>query len=152
MKVVAFDFYDKERSRPAEIEVKKVAKGATFTLDDVSYVITKLFHKKGIKLQCIEIQMVAYKIGNTVTTFSHKCPVKKGQMQKMKGDTREALVGKYGKKTVEAWEAGKQKMKIGSLTAVCPDCKCVFWKDKHELPPTVDIISVRGKKRLIKRT
>ena len=152
MKVIAFDSYDVKREKPVQIEVKKVKKDEVFTMNGVTYQITKVFKRKSIEVRCIEIKMVAYKLENTVTTFSHKCPAKKGLMQRMKPETKELMVKKYGKHTIDAWEEGKNKMKIGSLTSVCPDCGVVFFKDKVELPEKVEVLSTYNKKQLIKRT
>lgn len=153
MKVIAFDSYDTEREKPVELELKKVEKDASFTLDDVTYVVTKVFKRKvkKVKKKCIEIKMIAYKIENTVTTFSHRCPAKKGQMKKMKQETKDLLAEKYGQHTVDAWEKGKNKMKIGALTSMCPDCGVVFFKDKVEIPEKVEVTSTYGKKQLVKR-
>lgn len=151
MKVTAFDSYDKGRENPVEIDIEIVKKDASFTQNDVTYIITKVFKRKSIKGKCVEIKMIAYKLDNTVTTFSHRCPAKKGQMQKMKQETKDLLQQKYGKHTVEAWEKGKNKMKIGALTSVCPDCGVVFFKDKIEIPQSVEITATYGKKKLHKR-
>ena len=153
MKVTAFDFYDKERKNPIELDIKKkhVKKDEQFKLDDVTYLVTKVFSKKGYESKCIEVKMVAYKIPNTVTTFAHKCPAKKNQMEQIRPDHREELEKKFGKQNVDAWTKGKVKMKTGSVTSVCPDCGVVFWKEKVELPQEVEVVSLKGKKKLVKR-
>ena len=73
MKVTAFDFYDKERREPVQMDLDKkyVKKGEIFKRDDVSYKVIKVFNKKDIEMKCVEIKMVAYKIKNTVTKFAH---------------------------------------------------------------------------------
>lgn len=152
MKVTAFDFYDKDRKKPVELDMKKVQVGAEFEIDDVTYKITKVFFSSvpQIKGKCVELKTVRYKIKNSVTTFSHKCNARMGMMKKMGVEHREEMVKKYGKKTVESWEAGRVKMR-GHLATRCPDCECVFWKEKLENPEAVEIISLKGKKKLIKR-
>jgi len=151
MKVTVFDSYDKERLNPVELDLKEVKKDASFTMNDVTYVVQKVFKKRGIKGKCVELKMIAYKIANTTTTFAHKCMAKKGQMQKIKPETKDLLIQKYGKHTVDAWEQGRNKMKFGSLTSICPDCGVVFYKDKVELPEKIEVTSTRGKKQLKKR-
>ena len=153
MKVIAFDYYDKYRDKPIELKLKEnsVKKEATFKKNDVTYRVTKVFSKKGVEGKCIEVRMVAYKIPNTVTTYAHKCPAKKGFMDRMEAEQHEILEKKYGKHTIAAWKKGKVKMKIGELSSVCPDCECVFWKEENQAPDSVEVISLKGKKRLVKR-
>jgi len=153
MKVIAFDYYDKDRLKPIKLKLKEtnVKKNSTFKKEDVTYRVTKVFSKKGVEGKCIEIRMVAYKIPNTVTTHAHRCPAKKGFMDRMQSEQHEVLEKKYGKFTVDAWKKGKVKMKIGEISSICPDCECLFWKEKNELPEGMDIISLKGKKRLVKR-
>lgn len=152
-RVIAFESYDKKRNNPVQLKLKEVKTGATFNIKQVTYKILKVFKQKSKGIQgekCIEIKMTRYRIANTVTTFSHKCPAKKGELAKMNQEMKDTLVKKYGQKNVDAWETGKVKMKI-HLSQVCPECKCIFWKEKHEDVPSVEVISVSGKKRLKKR-
>lgn len=157
MKVTSFDFWDNERKNPIVINtkdfnIKKVKKGERFTVDDVTYFINKTFKKKGYEGKCIETKMIKYKIKNTVTTHVHKCPAKKGMMQRMTPETLELMAEKFGKKNVDSWfKEGRTKMKTGLITQ-CPECKCVFYKEKNVLPETVEVVSLKGKKKLKKRT
>jgi len=153
MKVIVFDFYDKDRQKPVEVKMKDstIKKNKVFKKDDVSYRVTKVFKKPGFDRKCVEIKMVAYKIANTVTKFAHKCPAKKGVMEKMTQESHKLLEEKYGKKTVSAWKKGTVKLKVGHLSSICPNCGCVFWKEKNEKPEGFNIISLKGKKRLKKR-
>lgn len=157
MKVIAFDFWDKERSNGVEIEpsklgIKNLKKNEMFIIEDVTYMISKVFTKKSIKRKCIETKMLKYKIKDTVTTHVHKCPAKKGFMQKMTPESLKIMEDKFGKKTIKGWkEEGRVKMKTGLITQ-CPDCKCVFYKDKHVLPETIEVVSLKGKKKLKKRS
>jgi len=152
MKVTMFDFYDEDRETPIDMKLKDktVSKGATFKKNDVTYMVTKVFNKKGYKRKCVEVKMVAYKLPNTVGKFAHKCPAKKEIMLNMEQKHVKELIKKYGKATIKAWKKGTVKM-AGTAASVCPDCKCVFWKDKNELPDTIEVVSLKGKKRLIKR-
>jgi len=157
MKLIAFDYYDKDRSKPVKMSLKEkyIKKNKIFKRDDVSYKVTKIFFMKlgakKIRTKCIEIRMVAYKIANTVTNFGHKCPAKKGSMDKMVQEGHKILVSKYGKKTIDAWKKGRVTMKFGHLASICPECECVFWKEKDEKPEPFIITDISGKKKLIKR-
>lgn len=153
MNVIAFDFYDKERQAPIQMKLNKkyVKKGEVFKKDNVSYQVIKVFKKKNVGMKCVEIKMVAYKIKNTVTKFAHICPAKKGAMDEMQDETKKILEKKYGKKTVDAWKKGKVNMKFGHLSSICPECKCVFWKEKDEKPEPFNIVNLKGKKKLVKR-
>ena len=153
VQVYIVDYWDKERTQLVKMKLSpdKVIKGATIKKDDVTYKVTKVFTNKKYDRKCVEIRMVAYKIDNTVTKFPHNCPAKKGQMERMSQEHKEQLVQKYGEKTVEAWNKGKVKMNTAELATVCPECECVFWKEKNELPESVEVISLKGKKKLKKR-
>lgn len=148
-RVIAFDYYDPNRLNPVKVKVRKVKKGRTFKIQDVTYKITKVFKEQGER--CVEIKMVAYKIPNTNNIHVHKCPARKGLVMKMKPEDHKKLEKKFGKKTVEGWKDGRVKMRGDELATVCPDCGVVFWKEKHEAVPEVEVVSLKGKKPLKKR-
>jgi hypothetical protein len=157
MKVTAFDFWDTERELGVEIDMeevglKRLKKNEMFIIDDVTYIVTKVFKKKSMgKGKLIETRMVKYKVPNTVTTHVHKCPAKMVQMKNISVEERKKMVSKYGESTVNGWQlSGRVKLKI-PLAHQCPGCKVVFFKDKAELPETVNVVSTKGKKKLKRR-
>ena len=147
-KVTTYDVYDTERKNPVELKLKEIEKGRTFNIDSVTYKIERVFKKDGQR--CIELRMIKYKIPNGATVFVHKCPAKKRMMKKMTQEGKEQIAKKYGEHTLKAWCEGRIKMKT-ALATVCPDCECVFWKDKDEPPEPVEVVSLKGKKQLTKR-
>lgn len=157
MKVTAFDFWDKKRELGIQLDtkelgIKKLKKNEMFTIEDVTYLITKVFKRESHgNEKLIETRTVKYKIPNTVTTHVHKCSAKLAEMKRISVEERKKLVKKYGEVTVNGWQKdGRVKLKI-ELAHQCPGCKIVFYKDKPELPDTFDVTSIKGKKKLKRR-
>lgn len=148
------DFFD-DKTENAIIHTfkKKLVVGETFKKDDVVYEIEDAdwWHdrRKGKAI----IRMVRYRIPNTATQFVHKCPAKKKAMEKLDKDDILQIEKKYGKKGAEKrikqWKAGRTKMNSHNKVEIkCPLCKCVFWKEKNEVPEAVTIDGVMNKKVL----
>jgi len=158
MKVTAFDYWDKERTLGVqldtqELKIETLKKNVMFTIEDVTYLITKVFKKKSLagKDRLIETRTVKYKVPNTVTTHVHKCPAKFREMENMTVKGRKMLVKKYGESTVNNWQlSGRVKLKI-ELAHQCPGCKVTFYKEKIVNPESVSVISTKGKKKLKRR-
>ena len=157
MRVVAFDFWDTKRELgigldTQEVGIGKLKKDQMFTIDDVTYIITKIFKSKSHgEGKLVETRMVKYKIPNTVTTHVHKCPAKMVQMRNIDVEQRKELVKKYGESTVNGWQQnGRVKLKI-ELAHQCPECKVVFYKDAMQTPEAFQVTPIRGKKKLKQR-
>lgn len=158
MKVTAFDYWDKERGLGVQLDteehgIKELKKNVMFTIEDVTYLITKIFKKKKNfgNEKLVETRMVKYKIPNTVTTHVHKCPAKLKEMENLSVEGRKMLVGKYGENTVNQWQlTGRVKLKI-ELAHQCPGCKVTFYKDEVIAPESVKVVSTKGKKKLKRR-
>ena len=156
-KYILFDHYDIHESKMFPYETKKKLKrGLTFDIDDVTYQITGKvdlelkgkYHKR----KQLKVKQIRYKIKNDLTTIVHHCPVKKIMMQHLKPEQMKELKKKYGKEKVKRWiKTGNLKMHSYQLVNVCPSCGCQFYKDKRERPEPMEISSTKGKVQLKKR-
>lgn len=158
MIVTAFDFWDTGRTLGVQLDTEtigldKIKKNQTFNIEDVTYMVTKVFKKKSLGDQkLIETRMVKYKVPNTVTTHVHKCAHKLREMQNITIEGRKILVEKYGESTVNSWDKfGRVKLKMDTLAHQCPGCKTVFYKDKNLKPKSFEVTSLKGKKKLKRR-
>lgn len=158
MMVMAFDFWDTKRTLGIELDTESVGidiikRNQTFSIEDVTYLITKVFKKKSLGRQkLIETRMVKYKVPNTVTTHVHKCAHKLREMENMTVEGRKMLVEKYGESTINGWQKhGRVKLKMDTLAHQCPGCKTVFYKDKNLNPKSFEVTSLKGKKKLKSR-
>ena len=100
-------------------------------------------------------RMTRYLIPDTSTQFIHKCPAKKKAMEKMDNDDVVKLQEQHGKvgaeKRIKAWKQGRTKMQsYNRLELRCPLCKCIFYKKNNQVPDSVTVDGVMGKKELRK--
>jgi len=149
------DYYDDRTENVIKRVFKKqLVRGQKIEKNDVVYEVEDAdwWHDQGRAI----IRMVRYKIPNTATQFVHKCPVKKKAMEKLDANDVLRIEHKYGKKGAEKrikqWKAGRAKMNShNKLETQCPLCECVFWKERNQVPETVVIDGVMGKKRKRKK-
>ncbi len=156
-KYLLFDHYDVHESKTFSYTTKeKLKKGSTFEIDDVTYKVTNKIKldidSKFNKRKKFSVKPIRYKIKNDLTTIVHHCPVKKVMMNNLKPEQLKDLKKKYGKDKVKRWvKKGNLKMHSLQLVNICPSCGCQFYKDKREMPDTVNVISLKNKPELKKR-
>lgn len=138
---ILFDHFDVERENPVTLKFSGLLRaGETFDVNDVTYRVTK--HKTQAGVPTLVVRMIRYKIPDTSTQFIHKCPAKKGAVEKL---DREDVV------KIEATGTklnGRVKMQSYNVKEqACPHCKTVFWKDNIALPEEVEVDRVMPKRR-----
>ena len=156
-KYLLFDHYDVHESKTFPYKTKeKLKKGSTFEIDDVTYKVTGKvilgFIGKFNKRKQFSVKPIRYKIKNDLTAIVHHCPVKKIMMNNLKPKQLKDLKKEYGKEKVKRWiKKGNMKMHSLQLVNICPSCGCQFYKDKREMPKTVNVMSIKNKPDLKKR-
>jgi len=156
-KYLLFDHYDVHESKTFPFRTKKkIKKGSTFTIDDVTYEVTGKVKLKVVgnhnKRKKFKVKQIRYKIKNDLTTIVHHCPVKKIMMNNLKPKQLKDLRKKYGKEKIKRWqEKGNVKMHSLQLVNICPSCGVQFFKDKREMPKSVEVIALKDKVQLKKR-
>lgn len=139
---VLFDFYDEERENPVNMHFnRKLKREDTFETNGVQYMVLGVKMRAGVPVTTV--RMVKYKIANTATQFVHKCPAKKGALEKMDRDD----IIKIEEKTKKKLSSRVKMSSHNTLQIKCPHCKTIFWKERNELPEQVQVSKVMGKKR-----
>lgn len=136
-----FDNFDVERTNPVTLKFSGLLKvGETFDVSDVTYRVTNRGTQAGVPF--LIVRMIRYKIPDTSTQFIHKCPAKKGAVEKL---DREDVI------KIEATGTklnGRVKMQsYNTKEQACPHCKTVFWKEHIALPEEVEVERVMPKRR-----
>ena len=140
---VLFDEYDEDRQNPVTLKFAKIlTEGKMFEVHDVRYLVKAVKQRAGVRIATV--RMIRYKIPDTATQFIHKCPAKKGAVEKL--DREDVVkIEATGKKL-----NGRVKMQSYNVKEqACPHCKTVFWKEHLVLPEEVEVDRVmqRGRKK-----
>lgn len=138
------EFWDNEGDNGVVVGFDEILQaGEAIVIDDVEYIVEECdwsaVKKQGMAL----IRMYRCKIPDTATTYVHKCPAKKQHVENLTADDILKLEKRYGKKKTDSWlQSNKIKLRTFSkLETKCEHCGVVFWKDKRDLPDTVQVDS-----------
>ena len=145
------DWFDDDAANAVTQKLKqKLALGDIFNINDVTFSVEHIEYI-GNKAKAL-IRMRRYKIGNTQTQFVHKCPAKRDMMGKLSREDVIRMEKNVGKKQVKSWKEGRVKLNsYNKKEIICPECKTVFWKERDDIPDTVEINTTLNKKALRKR-
>ena len=109
------DFFD-ETTENVQLRTfpKKLHNDQMLEMDDVTYRVEECDYWKDKKLGRAIVRMVRYRIDDTATQVTHKCPAKKKAMESLDSDDVIKIEHKYGKKgatkRIKQWKAGRAKM------------------------------------------
>lgn len=139
---VLFDSFDAQRENPIQLMfAKKLKEGNFFDVNDVRYKVEGVKLRAGVPIATV--RMVRYKIPDSATQFVHKCPAKKGAVERLDREDIVKIEAAQGKKM-------SSRVKMHSYNVkeqACPHCKTVFWKEHLVMPEEVEVDRVMPKRR-----